>query len=133
MLSKTKTYHWEEAPDVLRELIKIVKTLKLENIRLDYIKVFRSANSKARARARIWSLPAIWRDALNIEPMYIIEVLTEHFDHLSTEDKARVLIHELMHIPKNFTGGLVPHRGRYHRINHRSVEKLYKEYLDNKF
>lgn len=123
-----KTYQWGEAPDVHQELTKIIKLLNLEHIKVDHIKVYRSANSKARARARIWSLPSIWRDALKIEPMYLIEVLTEHFDHLSTQDKARVLIHELMHIPKNFTGGLVPHRGRFHRINHQSVETLFNQY-----
>jgi len=34
-----------------------------------------------------------------------------------------------MHIPKNFSGALLPHRGRGRVvINHRSVEKLFKQF-----
>lgn len=124
-------YAWAEAPDVLSTLKMLVEKLELSHIQIENIKVYRSVNSQARARARIWSLPSIWRDALKIPPQYIIEVLEQHFDHLTSEDKVRVLIHELMHIPKGFSGGLVPHHGRYHKIDHHTVEQLYAKYLEN--
>ena len=69
--------------------------------------------------------------ALKLPPYYVIEVLSHHFDHLSDDDKTRVIIHELMHIPKNFSGALVPHRGVHKRIDHRTVETLFKLYKES--
>ncbi|MDD5023372.1 MAG: putative metallopeptidase [Candidatus ainarchaeum sp.] len=88
----------------------------------------RSKNSKARAYARIWSLPKIWRVALEINPFYVIEVLSENFDNLSEDKKIKVLIHELLHIPKGFSGGLVPHNSRGIKINSKTVDKVYEIY-----
>ena len=91
----------------------------------------RSTGATSRARARIWSFPKIWQMALHVPAHYVIEVLSQHFDHLSEDDKTRVVIHELMHIPKNFSGALVPHRGRYARIDSRTVEQLFRRYKDS--
>lgn len=88
----------------------------------------RSFGATSRARARIWSFPKIWQLALETPAHYIIEVLSQHFDRLSVDDKTRVIIHELMHIPKNFSGALVPHRGLHKKINSRSVEKMFEMY-----
>lgn len=89
----------------------------------------RGFGSTSRAIARIWSLPRPWQMALKIPPQYIIEVIAQRFDRLSPNDQDRTLIHELMHIPKTFSGALVSHRGRYHRINHKTVEKLYDHFI----
>lgn len=67
--------------------------------------------------------------ALNVAPHYVIEVATERFDRLTDSDQERTLIHELMHIPKTFSGALVSHRGRYHRINQHTVECLYQKFV----
>ena len=69
--------------------------------------------------------------ALNLKAHYVIEVLSQHFDHLKADDRTRVLIHELMHIPKNFSGALLPHRGRGKGINHHTVETLFNQYKNN--
>ncbi|MBI5051471.1 hypothetical protein HZC08_01800 [Candidatus Micrarchaeota archaeon] len=47
---------------------------------------------------------------------------------MSEEEKIKVIIHELMHIPKKFSGGLVPHNNRGTCINHANVSKIYEEY-----
>jgi predicted metallopeptidase len=120
---------WEKALDIQNEITQIVNKLKLEYITPDQIICFRSYHSSSRARARIWSLPRVWQLALSVKPHYVIEVLSEKFDHLSPDDKKRVMIHELMHIPKTFSGSLVPHRGRFHAINTRTVETLFNEYM----
>jgi len=70
--------------------------------------------------------------ALKLPPYYVVEVLSQHYDHLSADDKIRVIIHELMHIPKNFSGALVPHRARHRRIDSRSVESIFQSYKRSK-
>ena len=72
-------------------------------------------------------MPKIFQKALNIKPAYVIEVLSKHFDRLDDDAKKKVLIHELLHIPKNFSGSLLPHRSR-NRYLGSVVNKLFKEY-----
>lgn len=120
--------YWKDAPDIKRDLLDIVPRLSMKHINIELLICFRSFGSKSLARARIWSLPRVWQKALNVQPHYIIEVLSEKFDRLSPADKKRVLIHELMHIPKNFSGSLIPHRGRGRHITNREVEKLFALY-----
>lgn len=118
----------KKAPDVQKRLGEIQRKLKLPHLKIGKIIAFRSFGSRSRARARIWAFPRIWQMALKLTPHYCIEVLAEKFDRLSTDDKDRVLIHELMHIPKNFSGALLPHRGRAKvGINHHTVEQLFKQ------
>lgn len=118
----------ELAPDITRLMRHVLSRTPFEHIRASQITCMRSTGSKSRAFARIWSFPKIWQKALSHPPHYIIEVVSQHFDKLSGDDKIRTLIHELMHIPKNFSGALVPHRGRYHRIERRTVEKFFQMY-----
>lgn len=126
-------YTWEamevsQAPDVQKMMRVILKRTPFDHVRAPQITCMRSTGATGRAYARIWSFPKIWQQALSHPPHYIIEVLAHHFDKLSEDDKIRTIIHELMHIPKNFSGALVPHRGRYHRIDRRTVEKYFKTY-----
>jgi predicted metallopeptidase len=117
---------WYPAPEIKRQIKKITQKLSMDYIDPQRIICFKSVGSTSRARARIWSLPRVWQLALNIPAHYIIEVISSRFNRLSDQDKVRVLIHELLHIPKNFSGSLLSHRGRYHRIGGREVEDLYQ-------
>lgn len=110
------------APDISSELKRIVVRLDLTHVKPDNIVSFRSFGSSSRAIARIWSLPRIWQIALKKEAHYCIEVISERFDKLSVPEKEKVLIHELLHIPKNFSGSLLPHRGRGRRIDRKTVD-----------
>lgn len=127
-----RSMRWEDAPDVKIRIDEILFHLKLPHIIGDKLIIFRSYGSTGRAIARIWSLPTVWQLALKIKPHYVIEVISERFDRQSFQDQDRTLIHELMHIPKTFSGALVPHRGHSHRIDRRTVETLYKEYIKSK-
>ena len=119
---------FQKAPDIQERLTSLIKKLDLAHIDPNRIVAFRSSGSRSRARARIWSFPRIWQMALGKKAHYCIEVLAEKFDHLSQADQTRVLIHELLHIPKNFSGALLPHRGRGNRrIDRREVEKYFKK------
>ncbi len=120
---------WIDAPDIKKRIDLILKTLGLPHILANRLIVYKSYGSTGRAIAPICSLPRVWQQALKITPHYIIEVISERFDKLGQEDQDRTLIHELMHIPKTFSGALVSHRGRSHRIDRRTVEVLYQKYL----
>lgn len=91
----------------------------------------RGTGSKGRAIARIWSFPKPWQIALKVDPRYIIEVIAERFDKLNSGEKDKVLIHELMHIPKTFSGALLAHKHQSQTINQRSVEAIYKKFYDH--
>jgi len=54
-------------------------------------------------------MPSAWRFALNMGPVYLIEFISERFDRLTPMGKAEVIVHELLHIPPAFSGGLRPH------------------------
>ncbi|MCR4263858.1 MAG: putative metallopeptidase [Candidatus Roizmanbacteria bacterium] len=119
---------WEPATDVKNDLKEILSKIDMPHVDLKRVIAFRSYGSSSRARARIWSFPKIWQLALNLPAHYVLEVLSEKYDRLSADDKKRVLIHELLHIPKNFSGSLRPHKANNWRLDHRLVEKYFKEY-----
>jgi predicted metallopeptidase len=75
--------------------------------------------------ARIHSLGKVWQKALNTRAGYLIEVISERYDKMSQQERERVIIHELLHIPAGFSGGFRPHKGY---INKRILDKLHEEY-----
>jgi len=118
---------WEEAKEVKRDIKKILSVIDLPHVRHARLFCFRTQGSKSRAYARIWSFPKIFQIALEIEPAYVIEVLAKYYDKLNEDQKTHVLIHELLHIPKNFSGSLLPHRGRNRHLDFQA-KKLFIEY-----
>ena len=122
---------WFEADDVKKDILAILKVIDLPHIKTSRIFCYRTTGSKVRAYARTWMMPKIFQRALNVEPAYVIEVLSKHYDKLDENAKKGVLIHELLHIPKNFSGALSPHRTRSRNL-HKTADKLLREYLQNK-
>jgi predicted metallopeptidase len=118
---------WQKAEDIDKDVADIVKSVNLAHIKLNRIYCYRTKGSKTKAYARTWSFPKIFQQVLNTEPAYVIEVLSQHFDNLDDDKKKKVLIHELLHIPKNFSGALLPHRSRSRNI-HTLANQLFKEY-----
>ena len=88
---------------------------------------YRTQGSTSRSYARIWSFPKIFQRALNIKSAYVIEVLAKYFDKLNDDEKKKVLIHELLHIPKNFSGALLSHHVNGRRVSI-LTNQLYKQY-----
>lgn len=117
---------WEKALDLHKDIELIVKKLNLSYIKTDRIFCFRTTGSSSRAYARIWGFPKIFQRVLNIEPAYVIEMVCEHTKKIDDKKKTKILIHELLHIPKNFSGSLLPHKYGNKTID-REVERLYKE------
>jgi len=118
---------WQPANDVKKDIKKILSTIDLPHIDSKRIFCYRTTGSKVRAYARTWAFPKIFQRALDITPAYVIEVLSKHYDKLSDDEKKKVLIHELLHIPKNFSGALLPHHSRSRNL-HKLANQLFKEY-----
>ena len=119
---------FDRAHDIQVKVNKILFVLDLPHIDRKRVVCMRSWGSKSNAIARIWSMPRIWQKAIGINPHYVIEVISERFDRLDEEGQERTLIHEIMHIPKTFSGALVPHKCFGKVINDKSVDKIYREY-----
>lgn len=118
----------ELAPDIDKRIKVIVHALNLEHVSNKHIICMRSFGSKSRAIARIWGLPRIWQQALYLNAYYIIEVVSEKFDKMSQEEQDKTLIHELLHVPKTFSGALVPHECFGKKIDTKSVSEFYRRY-----
>ncbi|OGD00664.1 hypothetical protein A2972_01725 [Candidatus Amesbacteria bacterium RIFCSPLOWO2_01_FULL_47_33] len=121
--------NWNPAPDISRRVSFLVRELDFRHVDTQRIACFRSIGSTGRATARIWGLPTIWQQALSTQAHYCLEVISERFDRLNSDGQERVLIHELLHIPRTFSGALVPHRSHRHRTfrhYHDTVESLFK-------
>ena len=126
--SKRAGVEWTAAPDVKKKLYRLANLLELGWIKTSRIFCVRSIGTKTRAIARIWGLGRVWQLALRQKPAYIIEVISERYDRLGEEEKDRVLLHEISHIPKNFSGALLPHIRRGKRSFHDKLEILVAQY-----
>jgi predicted metallopeptidase len=124
-------FEYKKAPDIEKRALKLIEDLHLDYLLGERLFFYRSTGSKARAYARNWGLPAIWQNALEIEPAYVIEVISGYFDKLSPREQDKVILHELMHIPKNFSGALVPHTHRRKGSFKDKLETLIGRYLED--
>jgi predicted metallopeptidase len=116
---------YEEALDVKRLADEIAQALDFFHVVPQFVFCVRSMGSESkRTIARIHGLGKIWQEVLNLPSAYVIEVISERYDELSEIDKEKTIIHELLHIPKGFSGGFRPHRGY---IDRRTVELLHKK------
>ena len=113
--------------DMEQKMRHIIRTLSMQHVREDRVACFRSTGtSTTRVIARCHGLSKIQQLGLKTEPFYVIELISENFDRLDETEKIKTLIHEIMHIPNNFGGGF-----RHHNlVNRKSVDKMYKRYLD---
>ena len=117
---------YDLAPEIKQQISILVKELHLEHVKIDQIHCIRSFDAKTRAIARIWGMAKLFSEVAGLKPTYIIEVNAKRFDKQSEREKIKTLIHELMHIPKTFSGALPSHSGPHHAINDREVEKIMK-------
>ena len=113
----------EFAEDV-RELAERVNAVMNLGLDLSRVAFIRTRNSKSRAYARTFALPSQWRFVLNPQVIYIVEVVSEKYDPLTCVDKAFVVLHELLHIPRSMSGGLRNHSYRGFREIRKFREKL---------
>ncbi|MCS7125490.1 MAG: putative metallopeptidase [Aigarchaeota archaeon] len=105
------------APDLEERVRKIISILKLTYIDGERIKCVRSHGSRSvNTFARIHGISKAFLTGLKMKPHYVIEFISERFDNLPEDEKDKIIIHELLHIPKTFSGSLLSHkRGRIDR------------------
>ena len=115
---------YEFAEDI-QKVAEEISIMLFPYIDLKNIKCYRSYGTSSRGTiARCHALNKIMQKAIGIKAIYVLEFLTERFEKLEGEDKLKVIIHELMHIPKSFGGGF-----KYHDVvTERNVNKCYQEY-----
>ena len=120
---------YEFAEDI--ELIaREIAIMLFPHVKLDRIRCLRSLGTSSRGTiARCHALPKVMQKSLGINAFYVLEFLSERFDKLSYEEKLKVIIHELMHIPKSFGGGFLHHD----YVCDKNINKFYHEYKSKKY
>ena len=120
---------YELAPDIQRIFEDVVRKLGLFHVKLGDVVCVRSYGSSARGTlARCHGLGKVMQLGLGRKGFYVLEFLHERFDKLDEEEKIKVIIHELMHIPKCFGGGFKHHDF----VNDRNINKVYERYMNLK-
>jgi predicted metallopeptidase len=100
---------YEEAPDLKARLVEIVKALNMDHVDIDRVECLRSKGSSTKYTiARCHTIGKLMQRAMRVRAFYAIEFL-ERFDRMSRDEQDKVIIHELMHIPKTFGGGFRQH------------------------
>ena len=111
-------------PEMEKVVRKIIEDLSLHYIDSSRIRCVKSYQSKSlKTHARIHTASRAFFVGVGMPPIYVIEFISDNFDKLSEEEKIKVIIHELLHIPRSFSGGLVTH-GRLDFEE--ECERLYK-------
>lgn len=115
---------YEFAPEIQFKAEEISKVL-FPHVDIENIKCFRSyGTSSLRTIARCHALGKLMQKAIGRPAFYVLEFLSERFDKFDEEEKIKIIIHELMHIPKCFGGGFKHHNF----VTDRNVNKYYNEY-----
>jgi len=122
---KSRNIRYEIADDIQTRFADIVRTLDLHHIDLDKVVCVRSFGSSARrVIARCHGMSKVLQIAMRIKAFYVLEFISERFDNLSDNDQTETIIHEMMHIPKNFGGGF-----RYHdHVTVKNVKGMVEKY-----
>jgi predicted metallopeptidase len=122
---RTGTIRYEIAPDIQARFADIVRTLDLGHVDLERVVCLRSHGSSARrVVARCHGMSKVLQIALKMKALYALEFVSERFDTLGDEAKEEVIIHELLHIPRNFGGGF-----RHHDfVNLKTIKRLSERY-----
>jgi predicted metallopeptidase len=115
---------YEYAPD-LQAIAEDVCRLIFPHIQIHNIKCLRGYGSSSKyTLARCHALGKLMQKALHRPAFYAIEFLSENFDNLGEEEQLKIIIHELMHIPRSFGGGFKHHD----YVCEKNINQCYKDY-----
>ena len=113
---------YEPLPCLCNIIRMIVEALPeaFGHVRTGRVYCVASRGHRGASLARIHGMSPAWA-AVGLGPAYLIEVVEENYAPLPPQERVRVVIHELLHIPRTFSGALRPH-GRL--VNERAVRRL---------
>ena len=119
---------YEDAPDLRERMKEMVNLLEMNHIALERVECLRSfGSSSKRTIARCHTIGKLMQKAMKTKAFYAIEFL-ERFDKMSFEEQDKVIIHELMHIPKTFGGGFRNHD----YVCERNVDLMHEKFVSLK-
>lgn len=119
---------YDYAPDLQERMVEIVRVLGMSHIDVERVKCFRSRGSSTkRTIARCHTIGKLMQKAMGVKAHYAIEFL-ERFEKMSKAEQDKVIIHELMHIPKTFGGGFRQHD----YVCDENVEIMYGHFMNLK-
>lgn len=124
---------FKKAPTELVELVEDLVASLPHFKHVDASRVhFIFSNSRTRALAYCHAMSRRIQFALGIEPHYVIELIERKWQKLGPEDKVRVLIHELYHIPRTFSGNLRGHKRGFGAgwMRSRTEHELFNQYIN---
>ena len=106
-----------------------ISKMLFPHVDLAHVRCLRSFGTSSRGTiARCHGLNKVMQKVIGIKAIYVLEFLSERFDKMDYEEQTKVIIHELMHIPKTFGGGFVHHN----MVHEKSVNKCYLDYKRRK-
>ncbi len=115
---------YEFAPDLQLKAEELCAYL-FPHVKIDHLSCLRSfGSSSKRTIARCHALGKLMQKAMGMKAFYALEFLSERFDKLNKEEQLKVIIHELMHIPKTFGGGFKHHD----YVTQKNVNLMYNKF-----
>ena len=114
---------WELCRKTHTRLQRIARALGFTHVDPSRIFCVRGYGSTSEAWARIWGLPTLWQQVLETRPAYVVEIIEPEFSRLPKDEQDRVLIHELLHIPRTFSGAIRP---QFKKTEHGQIIVAYK-------
>ena len=119
---------YDYAPDLKTRLTEIVNRLQMNHVDVNRVECLRSfGSSTKRTLARCHTIGKVMQKGMNVRAFYTIEFL-EKFDKLNKIEQDKVIIHELLHIPKTFVGGFRQHDF----VCEENVEIMYEKFVSLK-
>ncbi len=119
---------YEYAEDLQMRMNEIVELLKMEHIDVERVKCFRGyGSSTRRTLARCHTIGKLMQKTIGVKAHYAIEFL-DKFEKMPRKEQDKVIIHELLHIPKTFGGGFRQHDF----VCEENVEIMYEKYVSLK-
>ena len=115
---------YDYAPDLKIRLTEIVNRLQMNHVDINRVECLRSfGSSTKRTIARCHTIGKVMQKGMKTGAFYTIEFL-EKFDKLRRDEQDKVIIHELLHIPKTFGGGFRQHDF----VCEENIDKLHRKF-----
>ncbi|MFA5175917.1 MAG: putative metallopeptidase [Candidatus Nanoarchaeia archaeon] len=112
-----------EAPELKERAIEIAKRFNLNYIDFERVHFYRyscDTRTCAKITGFFRTLQLIYP---HIKPFYVITFNNHNFERVSKRDQDVTILHELLHIPKNFSG-------EFGKIAHSEIRRLSKDWIN---